>query len=466
MAGGRKSAKAQARRKREHLRGFWEAVKTSLWFVPALMGAAAAALAGVASFVDRLIGDQPVEEVPLLVYVSTPDQARNLVSTLLSSMITMASLVFSITVVVLTLAASQFGPRLVRSFMGSRDTQVTLGLFVMTIVYCLLALVSLGWRHGGEDRTFGFATASVAIALTLLSVGLLVFYIHSLARSIMSETVIDKVGRELDALIEELDEFGDPEPDPQSLVPDAIHERGAFLGPSDSGYVQSIEFDSIAEAARNAGALVVLFFRSGDYVVADGKGIAVFPAEQATPELSEAIVGAILLGPHRTPMQDIDFSIRHLVEIAVRALSPGINDPYTALSVINRLSASLSEMMRRALPKAIFRDENGALRVLSPQPSYASTLAAAFNQIRQNGADKPVVAIHLFDAVMRIATHTRSEDQRRALEGQVDDVLEAAEAAIEHATDRENVRRRAAEARRAIERSRDDTRAAAPPPPE
>ena len=460
----RERAEEAARRNKEHLKRLWEAVETSLWFVPAVMAAAAAALAGIAAWGDRILGNRAAEDVLFLIYVSTPANARELVSTLLSSIITMASLVFSITVVVLTLAASQFGPRLIRSFMASRSTQVTLGVFVMTMVYCLLALVSLGWREG--DRVFGYLTVTVAIGLALGCVGLLVFYIHSLARSIMSETVIEKVGRELDSLIEGLRDFGEPEPDPRSLVPDDVDDRGAFLGPGGSGYVQAIEFESIAEAAAKADALVVLFFRAGDYVVEDGKGIAVYPAERASPELSAAIVGAVALGPHRTPVQDIEFSIRHLVEIAVRALSPGINDPYTAVSVVNRLSASLSRIMGRALPEAIFRDEGGALRVLAPRPSYATIISAAFDQIRQNGAEKPVVMIHMFEAVIRIAAHTRTADQRLALGELVEDLVEAAEEGIAHSSDIADVRRWAEKTRDALARAQDDCRISAPAPPE
>jgi uncharacterized membrane protein len=133
-----------------------------------------------------------------------------------------------------------------------------------------------------------------------------------------------------------------------------------------------------------------LHFRPGDYVTGSGQAIGLYPSDRATPELARAVAGAISLGVQRTPVQDLEFSIRHLVEIAVRALSPGINDPYTAVAVIHRLTASLSRLMARAVPRGVFRDEGGEVRVVCPRPTYASLLSASFDQIRQNGTDKPL----------------------------------------------------------------------------
>jgi uncharacterized membrane protein len=427
-----------SRHGRNRLRALWDAIRNSLWPIPALMGLAAALLEPVATWIDGRLGSGPDESFPRLIYVSEPDQAREILATILTSMITMASLVFSITMVVLTLAASQFGPRLIRNFMGSRQTQLVLGAFVLTIVYCLLLLASVGWREG--EGPFPYLSVTVAIALALLSVGLLVYYLHALATSIMSETLIEAVGEELDQGIGELRPL-DQGDDPEAVLPEDFEIEAHFSAPGTAGYVQAIEFRDIVEAARSADALVGLHFRAGDFVTETGKDIGIYPSGKATPELARAVTQAISVGVHRTPVQDPEFSIRHLVEIAVRALSPGINDPYTAVAAIDRLSASLARLMAKALPQGVFRDPRGTVRVICPRATYATLLSASFDQIRQNGADKPLILIHLLEAIVRIGRCARTEEQRVALREQVRTIAADAEREVANADDLSDVRR-------------------------
>ena len=149
-------------------------------------------------------------------------------------------------------------------------------------------------------------------------------------------------------------------------------------------------------------------------------------------------------------MQDLEFSIRHLVEIAVRALSPSVNDPYTAVSVINRLSASLAELMGRDLPAGVFHDASGRARLICPRPTYASVLAAALSQIRQNGGNKPIIVITLLEAITRMAPHVRSEAQREALREELRHITDLAEREIGDSADLAAVRRRAGAASRSL----------------
>ncbi|WP_175484553.1 DUF2254 domain-containing protein [Palleronia marisminoris] len=412
------------------LRVQWDAVTTSFWFVPALMGLAATWMAALIPTLDGAVG----EDAHWLVYVGVPNDARDIVGTLLASMITMTSLVFSITMVVLTLAASQFGPRLARNFMASRRTQFVFGTYVMTITFCLLLYGSIGWRQG--DGPHPYVSVSISIGLTLLSVALLILHVHGLARSLVSETVIELVGKELDDGITNLEPLeGGAGKDPEAALPADFQENAAFCGLRRGGYVQTIEFDELIDAARSAGVLVALRFRAGDYVVEGGRDIAVHPADQIGPELRDAIARAFTIGPKRTPVQDLEFSIRHLVEVAVRALSPGINDPYTAVAVIDRLSASLARLMSRALPRGVLTDETGEIRVIWKRPTYGSLIGAAFRQIRQNGGDKPLVLLHLLAAIQRLAPHVRTESQRDALNDELRTIAKTARREIKEPAD-------------------------------
>jgi uncharacterized membrane protein len=366
-------------------------------------------------------------------------------------MITMTSLVFSITMVVLSLAASQFGPRLIRNFMASPHTQIVLGTFVMTILYCLIVLAAIGWQ--GSEGMSPFSTITIAIALMAVSVALLVLFIHTLARSIVSETVIERVGRELDEILDEIEPLPSrlPQDDPEDALPKDFEQRSACFGPDVSGYVQGIEFDQLIETGQSYGIMIALHFRPGDYLAKGGRGIAICPREHDGPALREKILGAIVMGAHRTPVQDPEFSIRHLVEIGVRALSPGVNDPYTAVAVVHRLSASLSHLMGRALPPGVFRDKSGMVRVVCQQPSYASLTEAALDQIRQNSADKPLVVIHLLEAVARIAEHVRLPSQVQVLLKQLQTIEEDAGREVANGSDRADVKARVEKAREIVE---------------
>lgn len=428
----------------QQLRRAWDYLHTSFWFAPALMMLFGVALAAAAAELDRsLIG---VNEAPPLIYVSEQATAREILSTILSSLITMASLVFSITMVVLTLAASQFGPRLIRSFMASPQTQIVLGAFVMTIVYSLLTLASVGSRQ--TDGLSAYGTVSIAILLALVSVALLVLFLHVLARSILSETVISRVGAELDRMIGSLDRMrADADGGAPEEVPPFFDQEATFMGTRRAGYIQAIEYDELADVATDAGVLIVLRVRPGDFVAKDGRWIGVHPASKLTEQLAGRIEKLVLVGRHRTPLQDLEFGIRHLVEIAVRALSPSMNDPYTAISAVNQISSSLAGLMDRALPRAVYKDAQGTMRLNCPQPSYRTLISSGFDQIRQNGDDKPVVMLHLIEAIQRIAEHVQLPEQRNALSSQLE-LLEPTRIATP--ADADAIRRRLAMARNAL----------------
>jgi uncharacterized membrane protein len=335
--------------------------------------------------------------------------------------------------------------------MASPHTQIVLGTFVMTILYCLMVLAAIGWQ--GSEGMSAFSTITVAIVLMAVSVALLVLFIHTLARSIVSETVIERVGRELDDILDEIEPLPSRvlQDDPQHALPEDLEQRSTCFGPDVPGYIQGIEFDQLIETGRSCGIMIVLHFRPGDYLAKGGRGIAIYPREHDRPALRKKILGAIVMGTHRTPVQDPEFSIRHLVEIAVRALSPAVNDPYTAVAVVHRLSASLSHLMGRALPPGVFRDKSGRGRVVCQQPSYASLTEAALDQIRQNGADKPLVVIHLLEALARIAEHVRLPSQVQVLLKQLQTIEEDAGREIANGSDRADVKARVEKAREIVE---------------
>ncbi|EWY40665.1 hypothetical protein N825_35075 [Skermanella stibiiresistens SB22] len=398
-------------------------MRTSLWFIPVLMSLAAVLIAMAALRIDANLLDDG-ERVWWL-HSGKPENASDLLSTLLSSIITMATLAISITMVVLTLAASQLGPRLIRSFIGDRRTQVALGFFVMTIVYLLLVYRRVDSGLSADNVPHVAITAGSALSLGCIF--LLLFYVHHLASSIVADTVVDRVGDDLDeVLCRLLREPGSvDERDRQSG--DTAHAEGPprpvdiALSLPRGGYVQTVDHEALVALAHGRDLVLTLRFRAGWHVLAGGSHVWFGPrdpdAGKATEggEIAAQVADAIVVGSDRTPTQDIEFSVRQLVEVALRALSPGINDPYTAIAVIDRMATSLALAMARDMEPVRHRDGDGVIRLVTHPTTMTGMIDLCFNEIRQAASAKPAILIHLLDTIGQLACHVRTPEQRNAL---------------------------------------------------
>ena len=428
----------------DRLLNAWLTLRTSLWFLPFLMSLGGFLLAYLALTLETGLKAARLREIWWL-YSGSPADARELLSTLLSSMITMTTLIVSITMVVLSLAASQLGPRLIRNFMDDRTTQLVLGVFAMTIGYLVLVLRSVTEELDVSTVPHGAVTLGTILALA--SIFVLLFFVHHLARSLVTNHVVARVAAELRLSIDRrLPQEGEAPVENSALR--GPPGEGAAVELEKEGYVQAIALDEIVEAARKADACVVLSFRPGHFIVRRTRLAAVHPAERAEG-VAGVIQRAVVVGAERTPTQDLEYSVRHLVEIALRALSPGINDPFTAQLVLDHLGAALAETMRRAKEPSIHRDADGAARVIAPVSDDRGLIEAAFNQIRQAGAGHPAILIHLLDTLGGLAPHVRTEEQRRALLEQTEAVAAASRRSVPEALDQaaiEQRRRAAAEA--------------------
>lgn len=392
----------------------WDVLRTSLWLVPSVMILAGA---GLAVTMLRIDAGQSAEEDIQAWWINSGDgeDARNLLSTLLSATITMASMAFSVTVVALSLAANQYGSRLIRIFRADRRTQLVLGVFAMTIIYCLIVLRSIHGKAPIAEVPHGSVT--VGTALALICVLALLAFIQGVARSIVADEVIRRVRRELDGAIASLPVLGDGGPPEHASadLPADFDSRAEPLPLTGEGYVQAIDYKELVSWAERHNVILRVQFRAGDFVVRGDRRVLVYPPVAQGEDVSREIGKAVVIGNERTPTQDLEFAIRHLVEVALRALSPSINDPFTATVVIDRLRGSLSKLMERALPSQAVRDRSGQVRIYRQVTTYAGMLDAAFHQIRQAGSSKPAILIHLLEAIARIAEHAQLEEQRHAL---------------------------------------------------
>ncbi|PWC80123.1 DUF2254 domain-containing protein [Azospirillum sp. TSH64] len=405
----------------DRIRHYWEIVRTSLWLVPVLMGCAGFGLAVLLLSWGRGIISNAGEY--WLIYAGDIDSARQLLSALLSGMITMTSLVVSITMVVLTLAAGQIGPRLIRTFIQDRTTQGVLGLFLADIVYLLVVFRTM---DGERIDSVPHLAVSVGTGLTTLCLFVLLYYVHRLARSIIYDNVVQNVASELcrmvDALLPEK-----PEPPIPAESPGTDF---TWLALHQDGYIQTLDAEALVAAARRADAVVRIEVRPGHFMIGGGEHIAVYPPEACTDDFCRAVRSAFIVGPERTPTQDVEFGIRQLVEIATRALSPGINDVFTALAVIDNLSAALAHIFGRGLEPSVLRDGDGVVRVIRNIPDYDSFVGAAFDQIRQGGSGSPAILIRLAEALGELAARVHAEEMRGPLLEQLDSVLATGEQTI------------------------------------
>jgi uncharacterized membrane protein len=396
-----------------------EKLRTGLWPIPLAMLVLALLLFWATTTLDaspaknRLAGYWWLQS-------GTGDDARNLLSTLVTAIITMASVVFSMTLVTMSLAANQFGSRLVRAYMTDIRTKLTLGLFTMTVVYCLLALRSV--EKDMPSQAVPHATVTIGLVLGLVCVLVLLFFLHLASRSIVADEVIQRVSEELemnlaglpDASPEECKEtWGDRDTDRQ--LPEDFERRSKSLLSSMEGYLQAIEYKRLVEIAAQHELVLRLDYRAGGFVCKGARLGAIYPADEVDPSALVAVEAAILIGRNRTPTQDVEFSVRHLVDIALRALSPGINDANTALVVIDHLGGALARLAGKALSPGVYYDKDGVVRVVGERDSYASVLEVAFRPIRQAAGPHTSVILRLLDAIGGILEHVSQPGQREAL---------------------------------------------------
>jgi uncharacterized membrane protein len=395
----------------EHLKTVISNVRESLWLLPALMSAFALVLVYTllqfeGSMLPQLSG------ALWWIFSGDAETARDLLATLLSGMMTMTSLVVSITVVVLALAAGQLGPRLIWNFIGDRQIQIVLGLFVGTILYILVALRSLNVELAASEVPHLVVTG--ASVLSIVCVLALLFYVHKMARSIISDTVIRHVASNLGASIaSNLPERSDTGPGPQAIATPSTRFVTVTLG--SSGYVQVIDYDRLVAIAAEHDLLFRLAIRPGHFVLAQGCFVEMAGGDPRSEELTQAVRRCFVLGFERTPTQDVEYSLRHLVEIAVRALSPGVNDPFTAIAALDHLGAALEHIFLRGLPPEQHCDDTGRVRVLAEITDYAGMLDAALNQIRQAGAGNAAILIDMAGILGKLAPAVREPRQREAL---------------------------------------------------
>ncbi len=357
--------------------------------------------------------------------------ARTLLGAVASSTIGVAGTVFSITIAALSLAAGQMGPRLLRNFTRDRGNQVTLGIFVATFSYALMVLRSV--RTQSEGEFVPHAALSVGIFLAFVCVATLIYFVGHMASRINVDTVIDLVSDDLRDAIARLtskEEAEDVRTEPCDAATPLLDNR--------RGYLQHVDVEVLADWAARHRTRIRLLVRPGDYRF---PGTPIALVDPPVDGAGAAIRAATALGPARVSDEDLEFAVRQLVEVAVRALSPGINDPNTAIGVLDRLGAALCRLSGLHLDDGI-RRRDGRVVMVVPGIDYAGLTDAMFQMIRQNGAGSTPVLMHLVEVLTAVLGCEHDPRRRAALRRHADLVVDDARREIRTPADRADVQER------------------------
>ncbi len=384
-------------------------MRTQLWPLP-VAGVVLAVVAGVLlPRLDAYVDEGLPSWLAALLFGGDGGAARTLLSAISSSLITVTSLTFSLTIVTLQLASSQFSPRLLRTFSSDRFIQATLAIFLSTFTFALTVLRAV---RSGDDGATAFVprlSVTLAFALAIVSVLGLVLFLAHLARQIRVETMLRDVHDDASATVQSMTSPLDDDTCPEPALPTPPTNAIEVKAPS-SGFVTSFDEAGLLSAATEMNACVVLESYPGSSIV---EGTPIGAAWSLSGGLSDddwnrlhgALRDSIGVGFERTSAQDISYGLRQLTDVANKALSPGINDPTTAIHALSHISAILCQIAGRKLRSVVLHDADDEIRVVLRRPSFAEVLDVAITQPRRYGASDPQVMARLFRLLEELAWH-------------------------------------------------------------
>lgn len=364
----------------------------------------AVSLAGIGLSLVTIWADNHFHDVSRVFGLSpfSSEVASAVLSTLAGAAMTALSLVYSIVLVVFTLAAGNIAPRLLDRFSDDRTNQIAVGALGALFLHSLLSLAA-------QDGRPAFLTVAVAIALAVLSVLLLLLFVDKVARRVT-------IDEEISAIADALDKSFARRAELTSSVrrADVVRPAGRELrlSASRSGYITEIDYPELARRANAHMAFVDLLARPGDHVLKGDPLAQVIASDPAA--MADHVLDLVVIAGRRTSQDDIRFSINLLMEIALRALSPGVNDSFTAIACVDRLASSFAAVAEKDFGDGVYADEEGAARVVSPAESIGGLLTGAFGPLRRASRNNILVGQTILRALSRLALRLQGEDRDAA----------------------------------------------------
>ena len=425
---------------------------TTYWFVPLLMAIGAALLAGFFFWLDGKIVDTALAE-NYWVFRGTNLETHDLLRNMVSSGLGLMGILFSVTLVPLSIAASQFGWIVLRFFFRDRGIQVVLGMFTAMVLYAALLdyLIALDRNAAVQVHL----SVNVGLLLALACLGALLYFFNHVAALLQGSSIVARAG----VMLEQAIEVDYPAMDPQPSRPEqedaeeqraAVAKHGVSVAATATGYLRTRDEELLMRVAVD-NQLVIFVERSpGEFVVAGDPLLCYLAEGDVDEKLADSINDAFIMGDYRTPLQDTEFGFYSLVAMAVRALSPSINDPFTASACIDRLAVSLSRIAERHQPSPYFFDKDSHLRLIIDPVSFRRLTNVAFNQIREYGANNPEIMIRMLRAIATIATRANQLVEQKALRHHAEQIEQSSKLAIPPGWDRDRVHQTYAATVRAI----------------
>ncbi len=410
------------------LQHWWQEMRSSFWFVPVVIVVGAVGLAAGLITLDVTVELHVAKRWPLI-FGSGASGARGLLSSVAGSMITVAGVVFSITIVALALTSSQYTSRVLRNFMRDRMNQVVLGVFVGIFAYCLVVLRTI---RGGDEGAFVPSLAVLGgLVLAFVGIGYLIFFIHHISMSIQASSIIAAAAEETTAAVDHLfpKELGDSTDEDDGPLAALAGSAWSTVASRKTGYIESIDGDALLTWARDHKTILRMERGIGEFVVEGAPLVSVAGPGEPDEESAAELKAIYFISRQRSLQQDAGFGIRQIVDIAMKALSPGVNDTTTAVMCVDYLGAILARLAVRGIAPP-HRLDQGELRVIARGPSFESLLAEAFDQIRQNAEGNVVVLTRQLQALETIAGQTANARRRQSLRKQAGLIAAVAERTI------------------------------------
>lgn len=430
----------------------WGNLRSSFWFMPSLMIAGSIVLALLLIDADTETSDRWLRQWPHLFGVGA-DGARQMLSTLAGSMMTVMGITFSMTLLALSLASGQYSSRVLRNFMRNHTTQLTLGVFASIFAYCLIVLRTIR-GSGGIGEFVPSLAVFLAFVMSLGGIGILIYFIHHIASSIQASNIIATVAEETNASIDRLL----PEEPKQNPADNVAGSYGLevldvriwySIAAAKSGYIQSVDTAVLMKVAQEHKTIVRMEHGVGAFVVQGTPLVSLALTFAPEQYIASALNAAYSVGRYRMVELDPAFGIRQIVDIALKALSPGINDTSTAVICVDYLSSILARLAGRQFPP-VHHYEDDILRVIAVAPNFEGLLTEAFDQIRANAETNVAVLLRMLDGFSAIASLTTKPSHIRALDDQQRWIAELVERCIESSHDRALLKRRLADVREAL----------------
>ena len=422
----------------------WDQLKVSFWFAPVVMSAVAILLAWLLYWIDGLIPNETLEESHLIL-TGTPGELRTMLVGMAGTVLATAGVVFTLLTLPLSTVAAQYGSRLLRVFLGDRTTQLVLGTFVATFVYCLAAAISI--PPPSVDLNGPQVTATVGLFLMVATFASLILLVQHISTMLQAPNIAAAASAELrDVVLAEGPDQSvsgvDSKDEPKFLPGLLVEKDGYPIHVRRSGYIQYIDPKIILTLAQEQDLVIRLLHKPGHILWRDARVALVWPANRVNEELDHQIQEAFKIGNGRTPTQDVAYAVNQLVEMAVRAMSPAINDPFTAMTCLDHIGEGLTLFIKQGEKSPYYYDGNNRLRLILEPVRFTELLSCAFDMLRHASCDNASVLLHMLDVIDDISKEARSSEVCRELNRHVDLIHKESRAGELIDADREGISQR------------------------